>query len=317
MYRLVRHRGQWSLAYGTPRRRIATGQDDRGRAEAVAGEIWRRLNKPAQERVSDLWPPYVADRIAAGVTLRRFALWKAIEPHFGYKLGKAITKDDCRAYIAARRRLGRSNSTIRTELELLRACLRWHYGNDAPQITAPPPSKPRETFITKEQREQLLASIDTPHVRLFVVLALTTGARAGAILDLTWDRVDLAAGTIDFRPAGRDVTNKRRVVVPINERARQALQEARRAALSDYVVEYGGGPVKSVSKALRAAARRSGVRCSPNVFRHSAARWMAEAGVSMEQIAQYLGHTSTRVTYQTYARFSPAYMREAKAALDW
>jgi integrase len=43
-----------------------------------------------------------------------------------------------------------------------------------------------------------------------VTLALATGARMGAILDLTWDRVDFEHGTIDFMPAGRDKTNKRR-----------------------------------------------------------------------------------------------------------
>ena len=200
---------------------------------------------------------------------------------------------------------------------MLRACLRWHYGKDAPQIVAPPPSKPRDRFITKEQRETLLEAIETPHVRLFVILALTTGARMSAILDLTWERVDLDTGTIDFNPAGRDITNKRRTVVPINEQARKALDEARKGAMTDYVIEYAGKRVLSVKKAVAAASRRSGVPCSPHVFRHSAARWMAEADVSMERIAQYLGHTSTRVTYATYARFSPRFMADAKAALDW
>lgn len=317
-WRLVKHRGKYAIAYGNPRRRISTGTDDRGRAEAIAGEIWRRISRPAQERVADLWEPYKADRITSGASKGRLeSLWRQIGPFFGYKLGKAITKADCRDYAAKRKREGKSPSTIRTELEALRACLRWHYGNDAPQIPAPPPSKPRDRFLSKEQRERLLESIDTPHVKLFAILAFTTGARMGAILDLTWDRVDLNAGTIDFMPAGRDKTNKRRTVVPINPRARAALEEAREGALTDYVIEYGGKQVKSVKKAIAAASRRSGIRCSPHDFRRSAARWMAEANVSMEQIAQFLGHTSTRVTYATYARFSPRYMADAAAALDW
>jgi hypothetical protein len=162
-YRLVRHRKQWSLAYGNPRQRIATGQDDRGRAELVAGEIWRRINRPAQERVSDLWEPYKLDRIASGGSDSRLkSLWKTLEPHFGYKLGKVITKQDCRDYAAMRKRAGKSNSTVKTELEALRACLRWHYGKEAPVIVAPPPSKPRERYLTKAEAEQLLASIETP-----------------------------------------------------------------------------------------------------------------------------------------------------------
>ena len=316
-YRLVKHRKQWSLAYTGPagRVRIATGQDERGRAEAVAGEIWRNLTKPASGRVADLWPIYTADRASVVSNTKRFDYtWKTLEPFFGYKLGKSITRADCQAYTAKRRRDGRSDSTIRTELESLRACLRWHYGNEAPKIVAPPPAKPRERFITKAERDKLLANIETPHVRLFVIVALSTAARAGAILDLTWDRV---GDTIDFQPAGRDKTNKRRTIVPVTPRLAEALKEAKEGAQTDYVIEYGGKPVKSVKTALKAAARRSGVTFSAHDLRRSAARWMAEDGISMDVIAQMMGHTSTRITYAVYARFSPTFMAEAAKALDW
>lgn len=317
-YRLVRHRNQWSLAYGNPRRRVATGTADRGRAELIAGELWRRLNRPAQERVSDLWGIYTQDRIANGGSEARLkSLWKTLEPAFGYKLGKSITKQNCRDYAAKRKREGKSNSTVKTELEALRACLRWHYGKDAPVIVAPPPSKPRERYLTQDEARKLLSAIETPHVRLFVTLALSTGARMGAILDLTWDRVDFKHGTIDFMPAGRDKTNKRRTVVAMSGKAREALEEARKAALSDHVIEYAGKPVASVKRAIAAAARRSGVPCSPHVFRHTAAVWMAQADVPMQKIAQVLGHTSTRVTETVYARYSPRFMADAMAALDW
>lgn len=318
-YRLVKHRGQWSLAYNDERGRIriATGTADRGVAEARASEIWRARSRPASERVADLWQPYVADRATTPASKARFAShWKALEPHFGYKLGRAITAEDCRSYTAMRRRLGKSNSTIRTELEILRACLRWHYGKDAPTISAPPPSKPRDRFLTKDQRDRFLASIETPHVKLFAIIAFTTGARMGAILDLTWDRVDFTANTIDFDPAGRDKTNKRRTVVPINAWLREELEKAHEGRLTDHVIEYAGQPVASVKKAIAAAARRSGITCSPHDFRRSAARWMAEADVPMDRIAQFLGHTTTRVTYATYARFSPRFMSDAAAALE-
>jgi integrase len=317
-YRLVKHRGQYSLAYGNPRIRVATGTADRGIAEARASAIWRTLAKPQSERVADLWPLYASDRAPEGLAKGRMAsLWRALEPSFGYKLGKAITKADCREYAAMRKRLGKSNSTVKTELEALRACLRWHYGKDAPVIVAPAPSKPRDRYLTQDEARKLLDHIETPHARLFVTLALATGARMGAILDLTWNRVDFVHGTIDFMPAGRDKTNKRRVVVAMAPKAREALLEAQQGALSDHVIEYGGKPVASVKKAIAAAARRAGVPCSPHVFRHTAAVWMAQADVPMQKIAQVLGHTSTRVTETTYARYSPRFMADAMAALDW
>lgn len=320
-YRIVEHRGKWSLAFTDGERgrvRIALGTDDRGLAEARAREIWNARHAPAGERVADLWPSYVKSRAAEVSRTDRFpSIWAALQPHFGHRLGKALTQDDCRAYADARRRAGKRPSTIKTELELLRACLRHHYGNSAPKLWTPAASPPRDRWLSPDQVQGLLAATETPHVRLFIILAVTTGARMGAILDLTWDRVDFQAGTIDFRPSGRHQTNKRRTVVPMNKRCRGALEEAAKGALTSHVVEYAGQPVASVKKAIASAARRSGVECSPHVFRHTAGVWMAQADVPMQKIAQYLGHTSTKVTETTYARYSPSYMRDASAALEF
>jgi integrase len=240
--------------------------------------------------------------------------WAALGPHFGHVIGSTVTRDACRAYHAHRKAEGRSASTIATELSLLRACLRWRYGATAPAIWVPPASPPRDHWLTKEQVRSLLEANDTPHVRLFITLAAATGARAQAILELTWDRVDFANGTINYRPAGREITNKRRTVVPMNANARQALEEAYEARLTDHVVEYGGKPVASIKKALQRLSAKTGIKVSPHVLRHSAAVWMAQADVPMAKIAQFLGHTKTAVTEAYYARYSPSYMQDASAA---
>lgn len=316
-YTLTVHRGKFALSFreGSRRLRISTGTADRGLAEARAREIWAARNAAPSERVSDLWPRYVADRITDGARADRFkAHWTALEPHFGHRLGSAISREDCRAYVSERRAQGYSPSTIKTDMELLRACLRWRYGADAPTIWIPPASKPRDTWLTKEQARKLVDAAETPHIKLFVTLGLATGARAGAILDLTWDRVDFAHGTIDFRPSGRNQTNKRRTVVPMNAIARAALEEAYPARLTDNVIEYNGKPVASVKKATERLSARTGIKFSPHVLRHTCAVWMAQADVPMQKIAQYLGHTSTRVTEATYARYSPSFMKDASEA---
>lgn len=320
-YRLVKHRGKWSLAYTDGERgrvRVALGTDDRGLAEARARAIWNARHAAPSERIADLWPAYVRDRLTEVVRKDRFrSLWTALQPHFGHRLGKAITPDDCRAYAATRKRAGLRPSTIKTELEALRACLRFHYGKAAPKLWTPPASPPRDRWLTADQVNALLAATGTPHVRLFIVLAVTTGARMSAILDLTWDRVDMATGTIDFRPAGRHVTNKRRTVVPMNSRCRAELEAHKPGALTDHVIEYAGQPVASIKKAIASAARRSGIECSPHVFRHTAGVWMAQANVPMQLIAQFLGHTSSRITEHVYARYSPAFMVPASNALEF
>jgi len=44
---------------------------------------------------------------------------------------------------------------------------------------------------------------------------------------------------------------------------------------------------------------------------------MAEAGIPMEDIAQYLGHDDVTVTRRVYARFSPDYLRRAASVLEY
>lgn len=106
-------------------------------------------------------------------------------------------------------------------------------------------------------------------------------------------------------------------MVPLNARAHSALDEAAPGALTDFVIEWDGQPLKSIKKAIRMAAERAGVPCSPHVFRHTAGVWLAHGDVPMQKISQYLGHTSTRVTESIYARYSPSFMKDAAAALEF
>jgi integrase len=188
----------------------------------------------------------------------------------------------------------------------------------ASYIERPPKPKPRESHLTREQARALRDSASVPHVRLFIILALTTGARSAALLDLTWDRCDFERGQIDLRNPFLVRPHKGRAIVPINRDARAALLEAKEGALSQYVIEWARKKVKSVKRGLHQAARKAGVgHVSPHMLRHSAAVHMAEAGISMEEIAQYLGHSNVNVTRSIYARFSPDYLRKAAAALEY
>ncbi len=280
--------------------------------------MWLAMQQPSSERVEDLWGLYLNDRKADGKnTTRAEDAWKKLAQTFASKIGSEITKEDCRVYAVLRQRQGAAIGTARTELEFLRACLNLRYGRGNTHVWTPPPSAPRDRYLTKEELERLLGQISTPHVRLFVILAVASGARMQAILELKWEQVDFKHNTINFNQAGREQTNKRRAEVPMSKRARAALEEAAPASLSDWVIEWDGKPIRSVKKAIRQAAQRAAVPCSPHVFRHTAGVWMAQADVPMQKISQFLGHTSIRVTERVYARYSPSFMKDAAAALDW
>lgn len=115
----------------------------------------------------------------------------------------------------------------------IRACLNLRYGRGNNHVWTPQASAPRDRYLTREEVDRLLEHVRTPHVRLFIILAITTGARMSALLDLRWNQVDFKHRTINFNQVGREQTNKRRPEVPLNTRAFEALEEAARAALTD------------------------------------------------------------------------------------
>lgn len=222
-----------------------------------------------------------------------------------------------RSYISDRRGSVKPG-TIRKELGLLRASLRWAerqgFIERAPHISLPPAPPPRDRRLTREEMTALESAITQPHLLLFVLIARYTAARAGAILSLRWEQVDFERRRIDLGGMGRQ---KRRAVVPLHDALAFALILAKEAALSPYVIEFGGRRVASIKKGFAAACKRAGIEgASPHVLRHTAASWMAERGVPIPEIAQFLGHTNPSVTYRTYARFSPDYLGKALNALS-
>ncbi|OFW84124.1 MAG: hypothetical protein A2018_05745 [Alphaproteobacteria bacterium GWF2_58_20] len=223
-------------------------------------------------------------------------------------------------YIAWRRKDGVSDSTISRDLSVLRAALNRAYRagdlRSVPHILDLPKARPRERWLTHEEAKRLLEETTTPHVRLFITLALHTAARPGALFDLTWDRVDLKNRRIDLNPAGRAQTKKRRPTIPISNTLLVVLEDAQQVARSKWVIDYEGKQIQSVKTAFQKTAKRARLeKVTAYTLRHTAATWMAQAGVPLWQISGMLGHSISRTT-EIYAKHHPDFMKDATAALD-
>lgn len=131
--------------------------------------------------------------------------------------------------------------------------------------------KPRETYLSREEARLLVDSAAEPYVRLFCLLALTTAALAGAILDLTWDRVNLETGHVDFKNPEKKETRKRRVDSFSNSETLQALREAKDVANTDHVIEKDGRRLKSIRSGMARLAKKAGLpKATPHVLKHTA-----------------------------------------------
>lgn len=152
---------------------------------------------------------------------------------FGRRLLSEINKELCRAYVATRS----TPASARRDLEDLRAAIN-HYHREghstaAPRVYLPARNVGRERWLTRAEaaklisaawryKERQLGSTTSRHTRRhvarFILVALYTGTRAGAIcaaaLQPTEGRgwVDLRHGVFYRRPQGTAETDRKSVV---------------------------------------------------------------------------------------------------------
>lgn len=323
-YALGRLKGRWVVYWWEDgkRRRYrleATGKGDAQR-EAI-DRIRRETQGPDGFTIEYLWNAYRQEKEGRRVAVAMMHEWKAMGPHFGHLRPDQMTIDTCRSYTALRREAGKHDGTIWTELGHLRTVMTWAHKrrliDHAPAVERPPKPAPRDRYLTEAEIDRLLAAPMAHHIRLAILLMLSTAARVGAILELRWDRVDFERGQVDLRAS--DIgPRKGRAVVPMNDGLRAALSHAKEAAVSEFVIEWGGDQVRSIKTGFNAAVREAGLKnVSPHTLRHTAAVHLVASGTSMEKVAQYLGHTNTQVTRSTYGRFAPDHLRDEAAILDF
>lgn len=324
-YRLRQRGATWYIDWTDPEsgrtRSISTGQ-----SECQAAEKWRdqwvagreQPLPPAQPTIAEILDAYVTARlphVESKETLRLCAqtikkLVGNLEPRM---LGRYT-------YLNARLAANTTSAgTIRREVTVLRAALSWSsrekWIESAPYCEMPPKPPPRDRWLTRDEVRRLIAAAASPHVRLFIVLAYHTAARTGAILDLTWDRVDFERRIIQYAKPGRRETKKRRAVTPINAPALAELQSAYQLRVTNHVIEYHGQPVASIKTGFRRACKDAGITgCSPHILRHTAASHMIMARVPTAEVARLLGDTELMVE-KVYGKHHPDFLRDAVNAL--
>ena len=336
---LQRYRGGWAVVWWENglRKRVATGAQDEPGARRFLADFEAKLERrPLKLTCKEALDRYVAEKapkVTAANRLKEAAT--AVERGLGALRVDQITQIQWDRYAAARvtrpprrgdpgKHVPRpvSTGTLRREFNVLRAALRmaWKAGHlpKPPTLSPPADSAPRDRYLTKDEARRLLAACVSPHVRVFLALALFTGARKGSILALTWDRVNFTNGIVDFQEPGRKLTSKRRAVVPMNGSLRAELAEAQKVAVTDHVVEYNG---KAVPHGLRWSfdklCQRAGLtwRPTPHHLKHSVVSWLAMEHVPIDQAADMVA-TDPATLRRTYRKFDPAYLRKAANALE-
>jgi integrase len=318
--RLVAHRDKWAFRYEGQRYSTGLGAtpENKDAAQRKAGKILQALiYEPQNETVAAIMASYLAEKDddprCIDSDRLRYA-WKALEGHFAGLLPDEIDRRKCRAYHKARANY--ANGTINKELRTLRAGLTWHLGSkDNPSIFEfLPEDEPRDRHLSRAEFYRLEEAASSPHLKLFLHLAIATAARKAALLELTWMQIRWDQNAIFL---GKKPNGKKRATVPMTKRLRKELEAAKEAAECSHVIEYAGEPVGKINKAFNRACRKAGISdFTIHDLRHTAAVWMIGDGVLMEKVSNYLGHTRIDITRNIYAKYQPDHLQDAAAALE-
>lgn len=284
--------------------------------------------------LKDIWERYTVYLEGRKTAKDLVHIWQYIGPELGAYHPLQIDDELVKKYLEKRIELfqrthGRNpaKATVFQEINLLQCVLNHAFDKnliDKPvRLKKPPRSERRTRYLETDEIEKLLeASRPARHIYVAIAVMLSTAGRIGAVLELTWDRVDLDKRTIDLRVGGSS-HRKNRAFIPINDGLLKTLIEWKKECDSEFVVEYQGVGVTTIKKGFNNAVEGAELnkpgleKVTPHVLRHTAAVHMAANGRPMAKISQYMGHTSIATTERHYARFSPKHLQEEAEALDF
>lgn len=342
-YRLALNRaGVWEVRWTektrgqrSASRTWSTGESERAQADAKAQEFWRtqeaierHLSGPKTGKCLLAYLDSAEGGRGVGPT-QRWSLKPVIEA-LGDLHVEEITPEDVMAYRRKRLSAGIAEGTIRRELGALVAALNWSARarliarHEVPYVELPPPSQPRQVWLTREQERDLwsraLAELNPDgtlsRIARYVPISLATAARAEAVMDLTWERVDFHLGLLDFRVPGRRLVAKRRTIVPIADRLRPVLERADRERRSKGVPDtefvVGNGSIRTAWSTWLCRTPYGFVH--PHDLRRTWASLAVQAGAAIYEVAAVLGDDVATVE-RHYGFLAPGHLKSAVNAV--
>jgi integrase len=163
-------------------------------------------------------------------------------------------------------------------------------------------------------------------VARFILIAIYTGTRSRAVLDLQWlpsadgGYFDLDGEVLYRRGQGRRQSRKRQPPARIDARLLPHLKRWRKADLAEgitYVVHYRGGGVGKLRRSWDRVRKLTGLgpEVVPHTCRHTAATWQMQAGTSLYEAAGYLGMSGDTL-WNVYGHHHPDFQEEAAKAFN-
>lgn len=181
-----------------------------------------------------------------------------------------------------------------------------------------------QTFLTSEEvalMKEKLAECGDMTLELYALLSLSTMARVNAIRNLRWKQIDYEnrVFTNVLEKEGKYVTLYFSKECKMKLLALQNFREVNYIDDGGYLFFYKGekGAVPISAQTLNSWCKKIGKMIGqptlhPHDFRHSGSQLLKLAGMSIEDISEFLNHESTDTTCKFYLQADKKSLRAAK-----
>jgi integrase len=205
--------------------------------------------------------------------------------------------------------------TIHIELRALRAffnlAVRWKILETNPcDIKLPRIPQKIPTYLTKDEFQKLLNVIEEHWLKEIIVFTVSTGLRRAEITNLKWQQVNLDRKLLYIESTATFHTKAGRMrILPLNNTAVNILLSKQGKVTSDYVFTINGLPIfpdwiTHLFKRYVRIAKLSNQEIHFHSLRHTFASWLAQDGVSVYVIKDFLGHSDVKTT-SIYSHLQP------------
>ena len=336
----VRYRqGQRQRVYTLGDARVLTVEEARTQALALLRLVYQG-GSPREGQIAGLGPtlghffqqmylPFIQSykrSWATDETLIRIHL----QPALGHRVMGEVLAPEIAHLVQRMQARHYAPGTINRVLVLLRygykLALRWEVlgvrNNPAKELKNLTDSNKIERYLSAKQAGRLLEAVrasPNPALADIVAFLLLTGARKREALNARWQDVDWP------RQLWRIPKTKSGKVrhVPLSSRALVLLKDRRRSGANDDVGgdwifpnQYTGQPFVSIFHSWKTARAAAGLpQLRMHDLRHSFASFLVNAGRSLYEVQELLGHSDIRTTSR-YAHLSRDRLRDAVEAVQ-
>ncbi|HEY4830967.1 MAG TPA: site-specific integrase [Waddliaceae bacterium] len=216
----------------------------------------------------------------------------------------------------------RSNSTVSRYLASLShvlsiAAKEWQWLTENPCLKVKKPKAPpgRLRYLSKNEMGALFQACQqskNKYLYLIVLIALTTGARQGEILNLQWTDVDFDNHFLHLR----DTKNGENRSVPIAEEIFQMLQQQRKD--NGLVFPAYKNPLLpcNIRSAWETALKRANIQdFTFHDIRHTTGSYLTMDGASLREVGEILGHKTMQMT-KRYSHLSQEHKRKLVGRME-